>query len=298
MNLKRITAVGVSIAMLCGVTGCVNQHPDEEKAVQTSAEEVRLIATSPATASILDKLDLDLVGVCDTSLSTIPERYDDAERIGLAMSPDTEKIATLDADWIIGPASLKNDLQPKYSAIGVKSIFLNLESVEGMYQSIEDLGEIFGREEQAQELIDEYEDFMTEYNKQIEGKDSPKVLVLMGFPGSYSVATENSYVGSLVKLAGGTNVYAGESGNYIIANTEDIIQKDPDIIVCTAHGGLDEEAYSYLKDDFKNNDIWKNFRAVKEDKVYYLDSSLFGMSATFDYPEALNTLQPILYEEE
>ena len=214
------------------------------------------------------------------------------------MSPDTEKIATLDADWILGPASLKNDLQPKYTAIGCKSIFLNLESVEGMYQSIDDLGKIFGREKQAQAMIDEYNDFMVEYKSQIEGKESPEVLVLMGFPGSFSVATEHSYTGSLVQLAGGHNVYEGENANYIVANTEDILKKDPDIIICTAHGGLDEVAYKYLKDDFKNNDIWQHFRAVENDKVYYLDSSLFGMSATFEYTEALNILQPILYGEE
>lgn len=297
MKLNKIASLGISLVMLGAMSGCVDQHPEGAKEVNT-AENVRLVATSPATADIMDRLDLDLVGVSDTSLSTIPERYDDVDRIGMAMSPDTEKIATLDADWILGPASLKNDLQPKYTAIGVKSIFLNLESVEGMYQSIDDLGKIFGREKQAQAMIDEYNDFMVEYKSRIEGKESPEVLVLMGFPGSFSVATEHSYTGSLVKLAGGHNVYEGENANYIVANTEDILKKDPDIIICTAHGGLDEVAYKYLKDDFKNNDIWQHFRAVENDKVYYLDSSLFGMSATFEYTEALNILQPILYGEE
>ena len=297
MKLNKIASLGISLVMLGAMSGCVDQHPEGAKEVNT-AENVRLVATSPATADIMDRLDLDLVGVSDTSLSTIPERYDDVERIGMAMSPDTEKIATLDADWILGPTSLKNDLQSKYTAIGVKSIFLNLESVERMYQSIDDLGKIFGREKQAQAMIDEYNDFMVEYKSQIEGKESPEVLVLMGFPGSFSVATEHSYTGSLVKLAGGHNVYEGENANYIVANTEDILKKDPDIIICTAHGGLDEVAYKYLKDDFKNNDIWQHFRAVENDKVYYLDSSLFGMSATFEYTEALNILQPILYGEE
>lgn len=37
----------------------------------------KIIATSPATADICDKLDLDLVGVCSSSISTIPERYQD-----------------------------------------------------------------------------------------------------------------------------------------------------------------------------------------------------------------------------
>ena len=297
MKLNKIASLGISLVMLGAMSGCVDQHPEGAKEVNT-AENVRLVATSPATADIMDRLDLDLVGVSDTSLSTIPERYDDVDRIGMAMSPDTEKIATLDADWILGPTSLKNDLQSKYTAIGVKSIFLNLESVERMYQSIDDLGKIFGREKQAQAMINEYNDFMVEYKSRIEGKESPEVLVLMGFPGSFSVATEHSYTGSLVKLAGGHNVYEGESANYIVANTEDILKKDPDIIICTAHGGLDEVAYKYLKDDFKNNDIWQHFRAVENDKVYYLDSSLFGMSATFECTEALNILQPILYGEE
>ena len=50
---------------------------------------------------------------------------------------------------------------------------------------------------------------MEKYQKEHEDKDKPKVLILMGLPGSYIIATENSYVGSLVELAGGENVYAG-----------------------------------------------------------------------------------------
>ena len=54
----------------------------------------KLIATSPAVAAICDRLELDLVGVCSTSVSTIPERYEDLPEIGTAMSPDMEVIAS------------------------------------------------------------------------------------------------------------------------------------------------------------------------------------------------------------
>lgn len=33
-------------------------------------------------------------------------------------------------------------------------------------------------------------------------KKHPKVLILMGIPGSYLVATDQSYIGDLVKIAG------------------------------------------------------------------------------------------------
>ena len=49
--------------------------------------------------------------------------------------------------------------------------------------------------------------------------------------------------------------------------------------------------------DFKENDIWKHFDAVKNGRVYDLTYENFGMSATFRYPKALEELQPILYPE-
>lgn len=277
--------------------------PEEKAAVEAAKakvaamdEEPRIIATSPATADICDRLELDLVGVCSSTISTIPERYAEVEQVGTSMSPDMEIVASLSPDWILSPASLQSDLQPKYEAIDTDWAFLNLRSVPGMYRSIQELGEIFGREEQAQELVDEFTEFYEEYSTRNEGKESPKVLILMGLPGSYIIATENSYVGSLVELAGGENVYAGTDQEFLTVNTEDMKTKEPDIILCAAHA-LPDQVTEMFKEDFETNDIWQHFEAVQNDRVYYLTYELFGMSAAFDYPEALEELQPILYPE-
>lgn len=277
--------------------------PEEKAAVEAAKakvaamdEEPRIIATSPATADICDRLELDLVGVCSSTISTIPERYAEVEQVGTSMSPDMEIVASLSPDWILSPASLQSDLQPKYEAIDTDWAFLNLRSVPGMYRSIQELGEIFGREEQAQELVDEFTEFYEEYSTRNEGKESPKVLILMGLPGSYIIATENSYVGSLVELAGGENVYAGTDQEFLTVNTEDMKTKEPDIILCAAHA-LPDQVTEMFKEDFETNDIWQHFESVQNDRVYYLTYELFGMSATFDYPEALEELQPILYPE-
>lgn len=302
MKKLRIAAVLTAALMTVALCGCVDQHPEENSKAEsgsvTNADDLRIAATSPAVADICDKLDIDLVGVCSSTVSTIPDRYKDATQLGAAMNPDTEILASLDLDWILSPSSLESDLQPKYAAIKTKSAFLNLKSVEGMYKSIEELGEMFDRQEQAQKLVDEYTSFMNEYKNKNKDKESPKVLVLMGLPGSYIVATDNSYVGSLVKLAGGTNVYGDGGGQeFLNANTEDMETKDPDIIVRCAHA-LPDEVVEMFNEEFSTNDIWKHFRAVQEGKVYDLSYEYFGMSAGFDYPQALDELQPILYGDE
>ena len=53
--------------------------------------------------------------------------------------------------------------------------------------------------------------------------------------------------------------------------------------------------YAKFADEFEKNDIWKHFAAVQNGRVYDLDSSLFGMSANFSYQQALEALQPMLY---
>lgn len=276
------------------LSGCVNQNA--HTAAAGEADELRIVATSPAVVDIMARLDIDLVGVPNSTLSEIPARYDDATRTGTAMGPDMEVIKTLNPDWVIGPASLQTDMEPKLEAAGLNGIFLNLESVEGLYKSVEQLGELFGRQEEAQEMIDEFSTFYYEYSQVNVDKGSPTVLALMGLPGSYVVATGKSYVGSLVRLAGGTNVYEEAETDFIIANTEDMQTKDPDIILRAAHA-MPEDVVNMFKEEFETNDIWRHFRAVEDGCVYDLPYDQFGMSAKFNFPEALDTLQPMLYGE-
>lgn len=274
--------------------------PQEKAAVESAKRKVsentnpRIIATSPAVAEICDKLYLDLVGVCSSSVSKIPTRYKKAKKIGTAMSPDMEIVSSLNPDWILSPSSLQSDLQPKYENIQTDWAFLNLKSVQGMYRSIQELGDIFGKQEQAATLTEDFKTFYQKYKKENEGKQSSKVLILMGMPGSYVIATENSYVGSLVELAGGENVYAGSNQEFLTVNTEDMEKKNPDIILRAAHA-LPDQVVEMFNEDFKANDIWKHFKAVQDGKVYDLTYEYFGMSANFYYKTALAELQPLLY---
>ncbi len=290
---SRAMAVAALSAAAFPLSGCVDQHPYRNA---DGTEQQRLVATSPAVATICDKLDLDLVGICSTSRD-LPERYADLPQVGSPMAPDLEQLKSLHPSCVIGPNSLIDDLRPKYAGIAVACMFLDLRSVEGMYASISAMGAKFDRRDQAQALVAEYDAFVADYRTSIEGKEQPSVLVLMGLPGSYIVATENSYAGSLVALAGGRNVYEGSDQEFMNVNTEDMLSRDPDIILRTAHA-LPDQVMQMFSDEFSGNDIWKHFRAVKDGRVFDLPYDQFGMSATFNYPEALQTLQPMLYGEE
>lgn len=287
---RRIKRLAQALALLVMLSGCVEQS----EAPQQSAEGQRIVCTSAAAMEICDRLQIELVGVPDTSLADIPQRYAEAEKVGSPMSPDIEILTQLRPTRILSPMSLIEDLQPKYEAAGLPYAFLNLKSVAGMYRSIQELGPLLGCEENADAMVAEYESFIQEYRASHSEKTAPRVLILMGLPGSYIVATENSYVGSLVQMAGAENVYAGTGQEFLNVNTEDMLQKDPDVILRTAHA-MPESVMEMFAEEFAQNDIWHHFRAVEKGQVYDLPYALFGMSATLEYPEALETLDELFY---
>lgn len=279
----------VALAFAGTLVGCVDQHP--ERAAGNG--EPRIIAASPAIADLCDLLHLDLVAIASTA-KDVPERYQGLPEVGTAIAPDLEAIKALRPDVVISPKSLSYDLQPKYAGAAVGSLFLDLRSVDGMYESLGYLGRRFNRQEAADALIAGYRTFIEQYQRRHEGTDGPRVLVLMGVPGSYMVATPHSYVGSLVEQAGSVNVYAEAEDEFVNVNTEDMAARDPDIILRAAHA-LPDEVTAMFAEEFETNDIWKHFRAVKEGRVYDLPADQFGMSATMSYPEALETLDEMLY---
>ncbi len=293
-KFKRLFAFILSSCLF--FTGCVDQKLSN-KNQSSNNTNAKIAASSISIMQICEKLNLNVVGVPKTNLAEIPTVYENATIIGNPMSPDMEIISQLSPDWVLSPSSLKNDLAPKYDAIGVQYAFVNLKSVFGMYKSIDDMGKLFSREDEAKKLTDEFDRYYTSYKESHSDKKAPTVLILMGLPGSYIVATENSYVGSLVEMAGGINIYSGTDDEFLNVNTEDMLKKDPDIILRTAHA-LPENVMKMFAEEFKTNDIWQHFSAVKNNKVYDLPHEKFGMSANFEYPAALDILDDLLYNND
>jgi len=274
------------------------EEPTEEATTEESELETDgdIIATTVAIVEIMDKLELDLVGV-PTSYKDLPDRYSDATEVGMAMEPDMEIIKSLKPTDVLSVTTLQADLEDSFEKTDTPVTFVDLESVEGMYDSILDLGEKYDRTEQAEDIVQDFEEKLSETEQKVEGKESPKVLILLGVPGSYLVATENSYIGDLVRRAGGENVIKGEDVEYISSNTEHLQQANPDVILRAAHG-MPDEVVEMFDEEFATNDIWKHFKAVENDRVYDLEETRFGTTANLAAPEALEELVDMLYPEE
>ncbi|OOZ90008.1 MULTISPECIES: heme ABC transporter substrate-binding protein IsdE [Bacillus] len=292
MRVKKIASVLMAIILLVSIAGCSSPKKETAKQVKSESKE-RIVATTVAVTEIMDALEVDLVGV-PTSSKTLPKRYKGLPEVGNPMSPDMEKVKSLKPSEVLSVTTLEYELKPVFDGVGMKANFLDLTSLKNMQNSISDLGKKYGREKQAEAVITKLDKKVASIQKEVKGKKEPTVLILLGVPGSYLVATEHSYIGDLVKQLGGKNIVQGEQVEYLASNTEYLKKADPDIILRAAHGMPDEVVKMFDK-EFKTNDIWKHFAAVKNNRVYDLEERLFGTTGNLAAIEALDELKKMMY---
>ncbi|MCM3701195.1 heme ABC transporter substrate-binding protein IsdE [Paenibacillus macerans] len=298
------TAVGVicSLALLCLLWGCSSGQA-AERANQTGSAETasaepkaanhRIVATTVAITEIMDALGVELIGI-PTSSKELPERYAGVTEVGNPMNPNMEIIKGLAPTEVLSVTTLQYDLKPVFANAGIEARFLDLTSLERMEQAILELGEQYDRQEAAGTLVASMNDKLKEIKGEVADRPAPTVLILLGVPGSYLVATEHSYIGDLVARLGGKNIVQGEKVEYLASNTEYLQQANPDIILRAAHG-MPDEVVEMFNEEFQTNTVWKHFSAVQNSRVYDLEERLFGTTGNLAAAEALEDLKTMMY---
>ena len=291
MNIKKKIIALLSMTMLTFMVGCSSSESNESNVTNSNGEEV-VVATSVAVTEILDKLGVEVSGVPTTSYE-LPKSTKDATEVGSPMNPDLEIIKSLNPTCVVSVDTLGSDFEKQFTENNIPSMFVNLSTVDGLKETIVNLGEKFDKSEKAAEIIAELENKENELNlSKKENKED--ILILFGAPGSVMVSTDNSYVGNLVKIAGGNNIFESESSSFIQVNMEEIIKRNPDKILIMTHA-VPEEAKKTVEEEFAKA-TWQQLDAIKNNKVYYLENGYFGMSANLQVIEALDKLGAILNE--
>lgn len=291
MSLKKKIVGLLSVAILALMVGCSSNESNENKVTNSSDKKV-VVATSVAVTEILDKLGVEVSGVPTTSYE-LPKSVKNATKVGNPMSPDLEIIKSLNPTCVVSVDTLGSDFEKKFTENNIPSKFVNLSNVDGLKKTILELGKEFDKKEKADEIIEELEKKekeLTLNNK----KNDEEVLILFGAPGSVMVSTDLSYVGNLVKIAGGNNIFESETSSFMQVNMEEIIKRNPDKILIMTHA-VPEEAKKTVEEEFAK-ESWKQLDAIKNNKVYYLENGYFGMSANLKVIEALDKMGVILNE--
>ncbi|MED4453917.1 ABC transporter substrate-binding protein [Metabacillus fastidiosus] len=262
-----------------------------------SEQPSSIVTTSVSITEMLDILNIKPVGI-PTSTHKLPEGFDKITQIGSAIEPDVEKVVSLKPDIVIGPESIQESLEKKMKNSKVATAYIPTDSYEDLKVSLEVLGNVLHKEDAAKEYLAQLEEKESAVLADVKGKDSSKVMVLFGSGESFMLMSETTYVGSLVKKIGATNIVNEEKESkeaYIPMNMEDVIVANPDAILLVSHGDP-TAALEQFKADVKKNGAWEKLNAFKEDRVQALDYEMFGYASIVKAATGLEQLNKILYK--
>ncbi|EMB24712.1 ABC transporter substrate-binding protein [Treponema denticola] len=267
---------------------------------RTTAEAgPRVIAGTMSIVEILDDLGYKNVAGVPSSRHAMPELYAKTEKIGMPLQPDIETVKRLNADIYLASLGSKPTLDKIFQNQNIKTEYVDLNSYEACLNTIRHLGEMTSKQKEAEHVIQTIEAKTLEVRRATYGKKSPKVLMLLGSPKKLMMGTKNCYTGSLMEVLKIHNI-ANDIGNfdksYVPINIEEIVKHQPDVIIRLTHTNSEDTAES-LRAEFAKNEIWQKVKAVKEDKIYDLDSNLYTVSRNIKIMQAVENLKEIIYGE-
>jgi iron complex transport system substrate-binding protein len=183
--------------------------------------------------------------------------------VGDFASIDAEKIVALHPDVVVAiPAQARS--ADALTRLGIRVVLLSDISYDDLFSDIRALGTLTGREAVAQALIVRLHARTAQLRDETRAfVRRPRVFVALG-SGPIFTAGANSYIGTLIDLAGGRNAAGNLAGGYATYGAEELLRLQPDAIVTDP--SVDLQAVM-------QREPWRNLRAVSLGRVWVLQDA-------------------------
>lgn len=224
----------------------------------------RIVSTLPTATEMLFALGLGdrVVGVSE--FCRYPPQVTSLPKVGATLHPDFERIATLRPDLVV-IADRNVDFAGRLEAARIPFVEIATTSLSDVSSSMLRIGAAAGIEPHAREVVAAIEGRLQRVRSRAASSRPSKVLLIMGrAPGALTgivAAGAGSYLDTLVRIAGGTNVAASVSSlPYPQLSLESILRLDPDVIVDTIDMGATEAGRE--RQHRESQALWQRYRTL------------------------------------
>ncbi len=248
----------------------------EDYILRISKRPERIISMAPSCTEILFAIGAGdrVVGVtdfCDYP-PEVEEKKDEGKikSIGGYSTPSFEKIVDLEPDLVVGAYGNPDDVIYRLVEFGYPVYAQHPKNIEEILAHIKVTGAITKCDE-ASSLVNELRERLDDIEDQtdsLEEEQRPRVFYNIG---TFFTAGDETFINEIIEIAGGTNIAADKSG-YFIMNLEELIDKNPQVIICDSGMGSISTAYEEIMSDERLKEA--EVDAVINNRVYVIDGDI------------------------
>ena len=244
--MKKFFALLLTFAMLLNFAACGTAPVEIGSTTETPRSAGSLVNKCVIYISGLGMI-LEAFGKSDAivgAYGALAETYQ-VPSCGKWNEVDVEAVIATGADAVFGYRAYTTEAQiDMLEQAGITCYFIELSNADTAAEEIAELGRLFACEERAQVFVELYEHYDTLLKERLADVTALSAYV-EGTSSTPKTANGTSAAHKLVTGAGLVNLYADHETEYPERNLEDVITKNPDIIVklCGSGSALDDAAY-------------------------------------------------------
>ncbi len=232
----------------------------------------RIISLSPSNTEILFAIGAGdrVVGV--TEYCNYPPAAKTRPKVGGVSTVSIEKVVALNPDIVIGCSINGKDTFERLEELGIPILGLNPKNISGILADIKLVGRVTGEERNATDLvaaIDSRLDAIRAKARAMRGSQQAAAPTVFYDIGGFYTAGNDTFVNEIIETAGGRNIAADKTG-YFQMSIEELIAKNPQVIICDRGMGSMSKAYEEIMSD----DRLKIVDAVRNNRVYLIDGDI------------------------
>ncbi len=232
----------------------------------TVSAPARIASLNPATTELLFALGAGPRLVARTTWDVWPDSARAVPDVGPGLRPNVEAVLAQHPDLVVLYASAENRVAAdQLHAAGIRVIALRTDRLADFARATREIGRAVGESASAATVIDTMQRTLAHVRAVTRALDHPTVFWHVWDSPIYTIGA-GSFLDELLTVAGGTNVYADRSEPSPQVSLEDVIRRDPRIILAGAAG----------KQSLAANPLWQGVRAVREGRVFVIDTNLVG----------------------
>lgn len=239
---------------------------DAGRTVALPAEPERIVSLAPSNTEIVCAL-----GACDrlvgvTDFDDYPAEVAEVQHVVLNAVVDLEQVVAADPDLVLAAG---NELTPsavitQIEDLGIPVLVLYPESLDGVLDNIRLVGDVINAADEAATLTADMQDRIDVVRHAVPSV-VPSVFYEVGvFEGTIYTAGEDSFLASLIEMAGGAPV-TGDALTTAIS-LEDLVGADPEVIL------LGDGAYdpTITPESVAARPGWEGMSAVTAGQVFVM----------------------------
>lgn len=290
-TLRRLCTASTVLAASCGPA-----EPSSGTAVSVTDDAGRVVGLAAPASRVFSALPslTESVAALDAEVLVARTRFDRAPALahlpslGEALRPNLEALARLRPElvivWMDGG---QQSVAERVEALGVPVYRADVQTVDDVRSHLRRLGVLLDRRERAGLLVDSLDRALRQVSEAVAGREPVDVYYSVWHDPPQTTGP-GTFIDQIIERAGGRNVFGDAPGSWPRVSLEEIVRRDPDVLVVAHQEGGSAEA------PWIHGPGWRELSAVRRGRYLVVDADLFNRPGP-RLAEAARTLARFLH---